>query len=45
MGMWLFDSLFVLGITGMTRVGIVGPSLLFVVITVIFLWKKRELFS
>jgi hypothetical protein len=45
MGMWLFDSLLVLGITGRTRVGIVGPSLLFVVFAVIYLWNKRGLYS
>ena len=45
MGMWLFDSLLVLGITQLTRINIIGPSLFFVAFTIIYLWNKRGLFS
>jgi hypothetical protein len=45
MGMWLFDSFLVLGITKLSRINIIGPSLFFVFFTVIYLWTKKELFS
>ncbi len=45
MGMWLFDSVLVLGITGLSRIGIVGPSLFFVLFSIAYLWAKRDLFS
>jgi hypothetical protein len=45
MGMWLFDSTLVLGITQLDRINIVGPSLLFVVFTLIYLWIKRGIFE
>jgi hypothetical protein len=45
MGMWLFDSFFVLGITKLSRINIIGPSLFFAVFTIIYLWKKKNLFS
>ena len=45
MGMWLFDSTLVLGITRLDRINIVGPSLLFVVFTLIYLWMKRKIFE
>ena len=45
MGMWLFDSVLVLGITKLTRINIIGPSLIFVFFTSIYLWTKRELFD
>ena len=45
MGMWLFDSLLVIGITKLSRINIVGPSLFFVFFTVAYLWTKRDLFK
>ncbi len=45
MGMWLFDSLLVLGITKLSRIDIIGPSLFFVGFTVVYLWTKRDDFS
>jgi hypothetical protein len=45
MGMWLFDSTLVLGITGLSRIGVVGPSLAFVVLTLAYLWRTRRLFE
>lgn len=44
MGMWVFDSLLVWGITGSSRVNIIIPCLVFAVFTVYYLWTKRELF-
>jgi hypothetical protein len=45
MGMWLFDSLLVLGITKLSRINIIGPSLFFVFFTIVYLWTKKDLFS
>ena len=45
MGMWLFDSTLVLGITKLSRINIIGPSLFFVAFTVIYLWTRRNLFD
>ena len=45
MGMWLFDSTLVLGITKLSRINIVGPSLFFVFFSVIYLWTRRDLFD
>ncbi len=45
MGMWLFDSVLVLGITKLSRITIIGPSLLFVIFTLIYLWTRRNLFD
>jgi hypothetical protein len=45
MGMWLFDSTLVLGITRLDRINVVGPSLFFVVFTLIYLWIKRKIFE
>ncbi len=45
MGMWLFDSLLVLGITKLDRINIVGPCLFFVCFTVIYLWRKQAFFD
>jgi hypothetical protein len=45
MGMWLFDSTLVLGITGLSRISVVGPSLAFVVLALVYLWRKRNLFE
>jgi hypothetical protein len=45
MGMWLFDLLFVLGITKTIKLNIVVFSLFFAIFTIVFLWRKRELFD
>ena len=45
MGMWLFDLLFVLAITKMIKLNIVVFSLFFAVFTIVYLWRKRELFD
>jgi len=45
MGMWLFDSVLVLGITKLSRINIIGPSLFFVFFTIVYLWTKRDLFN
>jgi len=45
MGMWLFDSVLVLGITKLSRINIIGPSLFFVFFTIVYLWTKRDLFD
>lgn len=45
LGMWLFDSTLVLGITGTSRVGVVGLSLAFDVFALVYLWTKRDLFE
>jgi hypothetical protein len=45
MGMWLFDSTLVLGITKLSRINIIGPSLFFVFFTIVYLWTKRDLFD
>ncbi|MFO7865808.1 MAG: hypothetical protein R6V02_03205 [Candidatus Aminicenantes bacterium] len=44
LGMWLFDSLLVLGITGTERIGIVGPSLAFNLFAVSFLIINSRFF-
>lgn len=45
MGMWLFDLLFVLGITRSIKLNIVIFSLFFALFTIVYLWLKRELFD
>jgi hypothetical protein len=45
MGMWIFDSLLVWGITGSSRLNIILPCLMFALFTVYYLWTKRELFA
>jgi hypothetical protein len=45
MGMWLFDSTLVLGITKLSRINIIGPSLFFVLFTLVYLWTRRHLFD
>jgi len=45
MGMWLFDSLFILGITKSIKLNIVVFSLFFAVFTIVYLWRKKELFD
>ena len=45
MGMWLFDSLLVLSITKSARLNIIGPSLFFACLTIIYLWIKKDMFK
>ena len=45
MGMWIFDSLLVLGITKLSRINIIGPCLFFALFTLGYLWIKKELFE
>jgi hypothetical protein len=45
MGMWLFDSVLVLGVTRLSRISVIGPSLFFVLFSVAYLWGRRDLFS
>jgi len=45
MGMWLFDSLFVLGITKSIKLNIVVFSLFFALFTIVYLWVKKEIFD
>jgi hypothetical protein len=45
MGMWLFDSMLVLGITGLSRIEVVGSSLAFDIFALAYLWAKRDLFE
>jgi hypothetical protein len=45
LGMWLFDSLLVLGITKLERINIVGPSLFFCIFSIAYLWVKKDLFN
>ena len=42
MGMWIFDSLLVLTISKFSNLGFVGPSLVFAVFSVAYLWKKHD---
>jgi hypothetical protein len=44
MGMWIFDSLLVLGMTKLDRINIVGPSLFFAAFSITYIWLKREIF-
>lgn len=44
MGMWLFDLLFILGITKIKHIGITGFSLIFALFATIYLWIKRDSF-
>lgn len=45
LGMWLFDSLLVLAITGAGRLSIVGPSLVFAAGAIIYLWRNHRYFQ
>ena len=45
MGMWVFDSLLVLGITGLSRIDIVGFSLVFAAFTVGYLLRHKDIFD
>jgi hypothetical protein len=44
LGMWLFDALLILGLTGLARIGFLGPSLVFSLFAIVYLWVKRDLF-
>lgn len=45
MGMWIFDSLLVLGITKLARIDIVGFSLVFAAFTLGYLLHKKDIFD
>ncbi|MGD9346276.1 MAG: hypothetical protein PVH84_10460 [Candidatus Aminicenantes bacterium] len=45
MGMWIFDSLLVLGITQLSRIDIVGFSLVFAAFTVGYLLYHKDIFN
>lgn len=45
MGMWIFDSLLVLGITKLSQIDIVGFSLAFAVFTVGYLLYNKDIFD
>lgn len=44
-GMWLFDLLLLLAITKLSHINIIGPSLFFIIFALVYLWRKKELFS
>jgi hypothetical protein len=44
LGMWLSDLLLTFGLTGWSRIGFLGPCLLFILFASAYLWKKRVLF-
>jgi hypothetical protein len=45
MGMWIFDSLLALGITKLSRIDIIGFSLVFAAFTVGYLLYKKQIFD
>lgn len=45
MGMWFYDLLLVFRVTLWTHINIVGPSLVFVLFAIFYLWWKKEIFS
>lgn len=45
MGMWIFDSLLILGITRLSRINIVGPSLFFLLFSASYLFVKKDIFT
>jgi hypothetical protein len=45
LGMWLFDSLLIFGITRLAQINILGPSILFALFAVGYLLIKRDLFD
>jgi len=45
MGMWLYDLLLVFRVTLWAHINIVGPSIVFVLFTIFYLWWKREIFT
>jgi hypothetical protein len=44
-GMWLFDVLLVIGLTGLFRLSLVLPSLIYCLWATFYLWKKRGIFQ
>jgi hypothetical protein len=45
LGMWLFDSLLIFGITKLDQINILGPSLFFALFAAAYLLIKRDLFD
>jgi len=45
MGMWIFDSLLVLGITKLSRIDIIGFSLVFAAFAVGYLFQHKDIFD
>jgi hypothetical protein len=45
MGMWIFDSLLVLNISKFSNLSFIGPSLVFAVFSIAYLWKKFAIVS
>lgn len=45
LGMWLFDSLLIFGITKFDQITILGPSIFFAIFSVGYLLIKRNLFD
>lgn len=44
-GMWFFDVLLVAGLTGLFKISIVIPSLIFCLWAIFYLWEKRKIFQ
>jgi len=44
LGMWLSDLLLIFGLTKGSRIGFVGTCFVFVVLSLGYLWIKRQLF-
>ena len=44
LGMWLSDLLLIFGLTKWDRIGFVGPCFLFVVVSIAYLWSKKNFF-
>jgi len=44
-GMWLFDVLLVTGLTGLFRLSLVLPSLIYCLWATFYLWNKRNIFQ
>jgi len=44
LGMWLSDLLFTLGLTKWNRIGFLGTCLVFVLFSIGYLWRKKQLF-
>jgi hypothetical protein len=45
LGMWLFDSFLIFGITKFDQINILGPSIFFALFAVTYLLIKRDLFD
>jgi hypothetical protein len=43
MGMWIFDALLVLNVTKFTNINFIGPSLIFAIFSVVYLWRKSAI--